>query len=131
MAHYAFLDENKIVTHVIVGKEEGEDGIDWEEHYGNFVGQTCKRTSYNTLGGVHSNNGEPFRKTYAGIGFFYDDQRDAFVPPKPYDSWILNEDSCLWESPIPKPQDTETIYHFWNEELYQTDNTKGWVKFAK
>lgn len=131
MAHYAFLDENKIVTHVIVGKEEGEDGIDWEEHYGNFVGQTCKRTSYNTLGGVHSNNGEPFRKNYAGIGFFYDDQRDAFVPPKPYDSWILNEDSCLWESPIPKPQDTETIYHFWNEELYQTDNTKGWVKFAK
>lgn len=131
MAHYAFLDENKIVTHVIVGKEEGEDGIDWEEHYGNFVGQTCKRTSYNTLGGVHSNNGEPFRKNYAGIGFFYDDQRDAFIPPKPYDSWILNEDSCLWESPIPKPQDTETIYHFWNEELYQTDNTKGWVKFAK
>jgi hypothetical protein len=108
MAHYAYLDENNIVTMVIVGKNEGEDGVDWEEYYG------AKRTSYNTLGGVHYNSetGEPssdqskaFRKNYAGIGYTYDSVRDAFVPPKHFPSWILNEDSCLWEAPIPKPQD--------------------------
>ena len=84
MAYYAFLDENNIVTEVISGKDETEliDGLTPEEWYGNFRGQTCVRTSYNTQKNVHSNGGTPFRKNYAGIGFFYDENRDAFIPPK-------------------------------------------------
>ena len=105
MAHYAFLDQNNIVTEVIVGKEEGEEGVDWEQHYGAFRGQTCKRTSYNTHGGVHSGGGTPFRKNYAGIGYSYNSIRDAFIPPKPYASWLLNEDTCLWEPPVLYPDD--------------------------
>jgi hypothetical protein len=112
MAHYAFLDENNIVTEVIVGKDEGEDDIDWEAQYGEFRGQVCKRTSYNTSGGQHPND-NPFRKNYAGIGYFYDQQRDAFIPPKPYASWVLNEETCLWEAPVIKP--TDRLY-VWNEE---------------
>jgi hypothetical protein len=114
MAHYAFLDENNIVTEVIVGKNEGEEGINWEQHYGSFRGQLCKRTSYNTNGGVHSLGGTPFRKNYAGIGMTYDQQRDAFISPKPYNSWILNETTCLWEAPVAYPTDGQ-IYS-WNEE---------------
>ena len=72
MAHYTFLDNNNIVTEVIVGKDEGEENIDWEVHYGNFRNQVCKRTSYNTSGGIHSSSGTPFRKNYAGIGYIYD-----------------------------------------------------------
>lgn len=119
MAHYAFLDETNIVTEVIVGKDEGEENIDWEQHYGNFRGQVCKRTSYNTLGGQHRNGGTPFRKNYAGIGFSYNETLDAFIPPKPFESWILNEETCLWESPIPKPDD-ENFYK-WNEETQSWD----------
>ncbi len=114
MAHYAFLDSNNIVTEVIVGKDEGESGIDWEQHYGEFRGQTCKRTSYNTIGGVHKNGGTPLRKNYAGIGCTYDAIRDAFIAPKPFASWLLNETSCIWESPMPMPNDGK-IYS-WNEE---------------
>lgn len=125
MGHYAFLDENSIVINVITGKNEGEDGIDWEEFYG------AKRTSYNTRGGVYyipnTTNPDPdqskaFRKNYAGIGYTYDSVRDAFIPPKPFDSWILNEDSCLWEAPIPYP---ETGSYYWNEENQQ------WVVFTE
>lgn len=112
MAHYAFLDSNNIVTEVIVGKHEGEDGIDWEQHYGEFRGQPCKRTSYNTYGGVHLNGGTPYRKNYAGIGCTYDAIRDAFIPPKPFASWILNETTCHWEAPITRPQGG--LYH-WDE----------------
>ena len=83
MAHYAFLDSNNVVTDIIPGKNEGEDGVDWEQYYGEFRGQVCKRTSYNTVGNVHSNGGTPFRKNYAGIGYTYDANRDAFIPPKP------------------------------------------------
>ena len=108
MAHYAFLDENNIVTEVIVGKDEGEDGIDWESHYGAFREQTCKRTSYNTLGGIHSGGGTPYRKNYAGLGYTYDAERDAFIPPKPYASWILNEQSCFWDAPVTMPEDAGT-----------------------
>ena len=79
MAHYAFLDENNIVTHVIVGKDENEDGIDWEQKYSSIVGQTCKRTSYNTHGGVHVNGGTPFRKNYAGVGMIYNEQIDGLL----------------------------------------------------
>ena len=120
MAHYAFLNENNIVTEVIVGKDEGENGIDWEQHYGEFRGQTCKRTSYNTVGGVHSNGGTPLRKNYAGIGYTYDSSRDAFIPPKPFNSWVLNEDSCLYEAPTPMPND-DKMYR-WDEE------TTSWVE---
>ena len=120
MAHYAFLDENNTVTEVIVGKNENEDNIDWEVHYGNFRGQTCKRTSYNTQGGVHSLGGTPLRKNYAGIGYTYDSQRDAFIPPKPFASWQLNDASCLWEAPTPYPTDVGTAEapkrYTWNEE---------------
>jgi hypothetical protein len=117
MAHYAFLDENNIVTEVIVGIDEGEEGTDWEQHYGTFRGQTCKRTSYNTQGGVHSDGGTPFRKNYAGIGYSYDATRDAFIPPQFYASWLLDEDTCLWEAPVPMPDDGQ-LYQ-WDEELGQ------------
>ena len=112
MAHYAFLDSNNIVTEVIVGKDEGEGGINWEQHYGEFRGQTCKRTSY------HGN----IRKNYAGIGYTYDATRDAFIPPKPFASWLLNETSCIWESPTPMPTDDKKYY--WNEA------TTSWVEIT-
>jgi hypothetical protein len=107
MAHYAFLDENNIVTEVIVGKDENEliEGLDPEIWYGNFRGQVCLRTSYN--GNI--------RKNYAGIGHTYDSARDAFIPPKPYPSWILVEETCQWEAPVPMP--TNGFTYFWNEEI--------------
>lgn len=114
MAHYAFLDDNNIVTEVIVGKDEGEEGADWEAHYGAFRGQTCKRTSYNTHGGVHSGGGTPYRKNYAGIGFTFDAGRDAFIPPKPFASWLLDEETCLWNAPVPYPDDGNRYQ--WNED---------------
>jgi hypothetical protein len=84
MAHYAFLDENNIVTEVIVGKHENENNIDWEKYYENIRGQRCKRTSYNTINGVHINGGAPYRMNYAGIGYvFHEDinsPEGAFMP---------------------------------------------------
>lgn len=115
MGHYAFLDGNNIVTEVITGKDEGQDGIDWEQWYGEFRGQVCKRTSYNTSGGVHMSGGTPFRKNYAGIGYTFDEARDAFIPPKPFASWVLNEDTCLWEAPVAYPNDPDNFYR-WDEE---------------
>jgi hypothetical protein len=123
MAHYAFLDQNNIVTEVIVGKNENEEGINWEQHYGNFRGQLCKRTSYNTIGGIHQLGGTPFRKNYAGIGYSYDQTRDAFIPPKPFNSWILNETTCLWEAPINYPVDNN-VYR-WNEEILNWELMNG------
>lgn len=106
MAHYAFLDENNIVTEVIVGIDETEliEGLDPETWYGNFRGETCKRTSYN--GNI--------RKNYAGIGFTYDAERDAFIPPQPFASWILDEATCHWEAPVAKP-DNDKMYT-WDEQ---------------
>jgi hypothetical protein len=106
MAHYAFLDNDNIVTEVIVGIDETEliEGKDPETWYGEFRGQTCKRTSYNGN----------YRKNYAGLGYKYDEVLDAFVPPKPYESWILNEDTALWEAPTAYPDDGES--YTWNEE---------------
>jgi hypothetical protein len=121
MAHYAFLDSNNIVTEVIVGKNEGEDGIDWEQWYGEFRGQTCKRTSYNTVGGTHSNGGTPFRKNYAGIGYTYDAGRDAFIAPKPFASWVLDEAKCIWNAPTPMPTEAGKFYR-WDEP------TTSWVE---
>jgi hypothetical protein len=105
MAHYAFLDNQNIVTEVIVGIDETEliEGLDPETWYGNFRGQVCKRTSYN--GNI--------RKNYAGIGFTYDSKLDAFIAPKPFDSWILDEETCHWQPPTPYPTDGFT--YFWNE----------------
>jgi hypothetical protein len=116
MAHYAFLDENNIVTEVIPGRHEDEvvEGIsDWEAHYGEFRGQVCKRTSYNTRRGVHIYGGIPFRKNYAGIGDFYDEIRDAFISPKPFESWALDEATCTWKAPVPMPNDGK--YYDWDE----------------
>ena len=119
MAHYAFLNMQNIVTEVIVGKDETDGNTNWEIHYGNIREQICKRTSYNTVGGVHSGGGTPFRKNYAGIGYTYDESRDAFIPPKPFDSWTLNETSCLWEAPVAYPTDGER--YMWNEETQAWD----------
>jgi hypothetical protein len=116
MAHYAFLDEHNTVVQVIVGKDEGN--MDWEQFYSMQMGMACKRTSFNTMGGVHQLGGTPFRKNYAGIGFTYDAQRDAFVPPKPFASWTLNEDTCLWEAPVAMPSEG---MHQWDED------TTSWV----
>jgi len=119
MAHYAFLDMDNIVTEVIVGKDEGDTNTNWELHYQDFRKQVCKRTSYNTHGGVHSNGETPFRKNYAGIGYSYDSSRDAFIPPKPYPSWLLEESSCMWKAPIDHPDDGEM--YIWDEENQEWD----------
>ena len=105
MAHYAFLDSNNIVTEVITGIDETEliEGLHPEIWYGNFRNQTCKRTSYNGN----------YRKNYAGIGHTYDPERDAFIAPKPYTKWVLNEETCKWEAPTPYPTDNK-IY-VWND----------------
>lgn len=105
MAHYAFLDENNVVTEVIVGRNEDEvvDGVsDWEAHYGAFRGQVCKRTSYNATNG--------YRKQFAGIGFTYDEAADQFVAPQPFASWSLDANND-WQAPTPKPEGN----HLWDE----------------
>ena len=110
MAHYAFLEENNIVTEVIVGRNEDEvvDGIsDWEAHYGEFRGQRCVRTSYN-------NN---IRGTYAGIGYSYNPEEDIFVTPQPYPSWTRN--GSYWEAPVPMPTDDKM--YVWNESTTSWD----------
>jgi hypothetical protein len=96
MAHYAFLDSNNIVTEVIVGIDETKliEGLDPETWYSEFRGQICKRTSYNGK----------IRKNYAGIGFTYDFTLDAFVAPKPFDSWVLDQNTCQWKPPVEKPE---------------------------
>ena len=119
MAHYAFLNMQNIVTEVIVGKDETDGNTNWEIHYGNIREQVCKRTSYNTKGGQHLNGGTPFRKNYAGIGYTYDYAKDAFIPPKPFASWTLDANTCLWNAPVPYPSDGN-IYE-WNEEDQQWD----------
>ena len=117
MAHFARLKDG-FVDFVVVGRDEDENN----EHLLAHDGWIYKRTSYNTHGGIHYTNGEPsldqskaFRKNYAGIGYYYDSIRDAFIPPKPFPSWILDEFSCLWQSPIPYPNDGK-MYE-WNEEI--------------
>jgi hypothetical protein len=110
MAHYAFLDENNIVTEVIVGIDETEliEDLSPEIWYGNFRNQTCIRTSYN--GNI--------RKNYAGIGYSYDLDLDAFIPPKPFNSWLLDEEICQWQSPVPYPSEVpEGSFYTWNEDL--------------
>ena len=109
MAHFAKLNEKNIVIFVTVGRDE-----DNEQELVERTGDVYKKTSYNTSGGVHSLGGTPLRKNFAGIGYTYDKDRDAFIPPKPFNSWILNEETCLWNSPIEYPKDGR-VYN-WNEE---------------
>ena len=104
MAHYAKVINNMVIE-VIVAEQ---DFIDTLPDKWAWV-----QTSYNTHGGVHKLGGTPLRKNYAGIGYRYDSERDAFIPPTPYPSWKLNEDTCLWEAPIPYPQDNKQ--YIWNE----------------
>ncbi len=111
MAHYAFITDG-IVTEVITGIDETEliEGLPTEDWYGNFRGQTCKRTSYNA-----ATNG--FRKNYAGVGYTYYETLDAFISPKPFNSWVLDEETCQWQAPVPYPKDG--LLYGWNEEMIQ------------
>lgn len=112
MAHFARINEQNIVEQVIVA-----DTKEWCE---SNLGGEWVQTSYNTVGGVHTQGGVPLRKNYAGIGYTYDKNRDAFIPPQPFHSWILNEETCLWECPVPYPTGTDKYY--WDEDKLD------WVK---
>ena len=112
MAHFAKVT-NGIVTKVIVAEKEFINNL-VEVEPGEWI-----QTSYNTYGGVHKLGGTPLRKNYAAIGFSYDKDKDAFIAPKPFPSWTLNDDSCLWECPVAKPTDGK-IYN-WNEENQSWD----------
>ena len=146
MAHYAEINSKNRVVGTFVGKDEDEllDGevVDWEEYYSSVNGGIkIKRFSYNTRGGVHhteDENGIPvpsedqskaFRGNIASVGSFWDEENEIFYDAKDPDknSWTLNTTTGLWEAPIDKPADSDTQDYFWNEELYQSDNTKGWL----
>ena len=128
MAHFAKLDQDNIVTtiNVVHDNELLVDGAENEQKGINFLNtffntsDNWKQTSYNTQGGVHKLGGTPFRKNYAGIGYTYNEDKDAFIPPQPYSSWTLNNDTCQWEAPVAYPDD-EKEYQ-WNEE------TTNWVE---
>jgi hypothetical protein len=127
MAHFAKIGlNNKVIEVLSVNNEVLKDsnGVEQESIGIDFLTKLTgyplwKQTSYNTVGGVHNNNGIPFRKNHAGIGYTYDETRDAFIPPKPFNSWILNEDTCLWEAPVARPED-DNIY-LWNESTLTWD----------
>jgi hypothetical protein len=122
MAHYALIDSNNIVTEVIVGKDESDTSQNWETYYGNLRGQTCKRTSYNTIANTHRLGRTPFRKNYAGPGYTYDAGRNAFIPSQPFASWILHEGTCNWNPPTDMPTDAEdNQYYDWNESTTSWD----------
>ena len=121
MAHYALLNMANVVTKVIVGPNENETDTNWELYYQDLFKQVVKRTSYNTSYGKHLKGGIPFRKHYAGKGFVYDYARDAFIPPKPYESWTLDSNACNWVAPKDYPTDGK-IY-CWDEE------NQKWKKF--
>ena len=126
MAHFAKLDSNNVVIFVTVGRDE-DNGK--EAELSARTGDVYKQTSYNTQGGVHLLGGTPFRKNYAGLGYTYDAGRDAFIPPKPYASWLLNEDTCLWDAPVPYPTDVGTEE---NRKRYIWDEaTTSWVEVTE
>lgn len=121
MSHFAKLDENNIVVFVTVGRQE-DDGKEMDLCA--RTGDVYKQTSYNTRGGIYyvpntntpdSDQSKAFRKNYAGLGYMYDKTRDAFIPPKPFPSWVLNNFSCLWEPPVPYPTDNGN--YVWNEKM--------------
>ena len=116
MAHFAKLGTDNIVEKVEVVSNNiattEQDGINFLNNlYG--TNDIWKRTSYNTIAGVHKLDGTPLRKNYAGIGYTYDEDRDAFIPPKPYSSWILDEETCNWEAPVAHPDDGQ--FYNWSE----------------
>jgi hypothetical protein len=115
MAHFAEIDDNNIVIRVIVVEQDVIDS--------GLFGDPSKwiQTSYNTRGGIHELGGTPLRKNFAAIGYTYDAQRDAFIAPKPanFNSWVFNETTCLWEAPVPMPNNGR--YYYWNEE------TLSWI----
>jgi len=117
MAHFAEIDGDNIVTRVLVVNDA--DASDGQNFLANTLGLggIWKQTSYNTSGGVHSTGGTPFRKNYAGIGYTYDSGRDAFIPPKPYASWLLNEDTCLWDAPTPMPVEEGKMFTWVEADL--------------
>ena len=122
MAHFCKLGTGNIVEKIVVVSNDiattEQAGVDFLNNlYG--TNDAWKQTSYNTRGGVHKLGGTPFRKNYAGIGWKYNQTRDAFISPKPFNSWILNEETCLWEAPVALP-DTENSYN-WNENTQQWD----------
>ena len=120
MAHFAKLDENNIVINVVViADSDAPTEAEGEAFCKNLfkVTNTFKQTSYNTQEGVHLLGGTPFRKNFAGIGYEYDTSRDAFIPPKPFASWVLDESTCVWEAPIARPNDGK--YYDWNEDNRQ------------
>jgi hypothetical protein len=134
MASFAKIGLNSKVIEVLsVNNEVIKDssGIEREELGIQFLNELTgwpiwKQTSYNTVGGVHNNGGTPFRKNHAGIGYTYDEDRDAFIPKKPYNSWILNEQTCLWESPIPIPSDASIDKRYqWNEQIQNWELING------
>jgi len=114
MAHYAKVRDGKVVDIIVAEQEHIDNMVDTSP--GNWI-----QTSYNTYGGVHRDGGTPLRKNYAGIGYTYDSIRDAFIPPKPFNSWILDEDSCLWSAPVAQPSDSDTVPYTWNEENQSWD----------
>ena len=116
MAHYAKVQDGKVVQVIVAEQDFIDNMVDTSP--GKWI-----QTSYNTYGGVHREGGTPLRKNYAGIGFTYDKTRDAFIPPKPFDSWTLNEETCLWESPVAYPTDGE-VYR-WDED------TTSWVVMSE
>jgi hypothetical protein len=126
MAHYAFIDDTNTVVEVIPGRNEWEivDGItDWEAYYTTKrEGLRSLRTSYNTVGNKHITGGVPYRGNYAGLGYTYDEDRDAFIPPQPYASWVLNEGTYSWEAPVPMPEDGGE--YSWNE------SAQSWVEYS-
>ena len=117
MGHYAKLNAENIVVFVTVSRDEDDER---ELEISARTGDTYRRTSYNTQGGVHSKGGTPFRKNYAGIGYAYDTTRNAFIAPKPYSSWVLDEATCLWGAPVPMPAEGGPWQ--WNEA------TLSWVE---
>ena len=132
MASFAKIENNIVITVESIvnevlkdsnGIEQEQLGIDFLKTLYNEPDAIWKQTSYNTSSGIHKLGGTAFRKNYAGIGYIYDEQRDAFIPPKPFNSWILNEDTCLWNAPIDKPNDGN-IYK-WNEEILNWELFNG------
>ena len=124
MAHFAEIDGNNIVISVLVVDNELEHR--GEDYLANELGLGGRwlQTSYNTHGGVHSLGGNPLRKNYAGIGYSYDPERDAFIPRRPYESWNLDEETCLWEAPVAMPTDVACR---WNEELQVWEASDTWL----
>lgn len=120
MSHWAELDSDNKVLRVLVGDNNdpaGDEGYQWLIK--NLGGRWIK-TSYNTRGGIHTEGGTPFRKNYAGIGYTFDETRDAFIPPRPFASWSLNEDTCLWDAPVAYPTDGKQ--YKWNEDTQSWDH---------